>query len=135
MTNEEDVKFKRLEQISESFRTVLAQRYSVLSTTASIAATLLVIATFNEKLFPLTNVVRFLISILLGCIILAIGGFIIQTRKDLSKLENMRKSIVQGAQVKQKPERLWEKILNHFPEGISIILTLTVISIIYLIWS
>ena len=130
MTEKDAENLKRLEQISESFRVVIIQRYSILSMTASLAAALLVIATFNEKLFPLTNFIRILISALLTCIILAIWGLILQTRDDLVKLEAMRNSIVK---VNPSPKNSCETVLNYLPEIVSILLTLIIIIIIYLV--
>ena len=50
------------------FSSAVSSRMQLLTTVCALCATLLVVATFNEKLIPLSDLVRVLLSILLGII-------------------------------------------------------------------
>lgn len=67
---------KRLEIYHQSLHDSVFERYKLLPQISALSATLLVVATFNEKLLPLTGCVRILLIILLALIPVSLVGYL-----------------------------------------------------------
>lgn len=124
-------KIKTIEIWSDLAQSSAREKYLTLSTICSLAATLLIIATFNEKLFPLTNYVKILVAILLFLIPFSLWGLLYVLHKDE---KNARIQLDKEVGEKMKSEGVMNFILNIFPYIITFILTVIIILIIFLIF-
>ena len=93
---------KRLEIFHELLRDSVWERYKLLPQISALLATLLVVATFNEKLLPLTNYVRALLVILLVLIPISLIGYLWELEraekhayKNIQKIDDGQKTIGQ----------------------------------------
>lgn len=71
-----EMNLKRLEIFHQLLHDSVFERYKLLPQISALSATLLVVATFNEKLLPLTNCVRILLIILLVLIPISLIGYL-----------------------------------------------------------
>ena len=106
----------------------VTERYKILPLTSSLAATLLIVATFNKELIPLTIYVKFLIAILLLLIPISIWVFLITLRKD----ENIARTKLEEITKEKKESSRF--LLDIFPYIATTILTIIILSIITIIF-
>lgn len=116
---------------SELASTSSREKYKTLPTVCSLAATLLIIATFNEKLIPLTDYVRTLITSLLILIFISLWGFLYLLYRDEKVARTHLEKITKE---KMRYNGISHLILDIFPYIIAVIFTCIIIAIILLIW-
>lgn len=108
------------------------EKFKILPVVSSLAATLLVIATFNEKLIIITNFVKFLLAILLALIPISLWGLLCILYKD-EKVA--RENLESETGVKMKYKGTMHIFLDIFPYIITTILTAIIFFIIALIFT
>ena len=109
--------------------TAIRERFKVLPTISALAATLLVVATFNEELIFITDFVKVILAILLLIIPISLFGYL----WELKKAED--KAIKWFERYGKTNERnCFESILAYLPWIVFCILSLTIISITVLIF-
>ena len=87
-----ELNLKRLEVFSHLLHDSVFERYKLLPQISALSATLLVVATFNESLVPLTNFVRVLLIILLTLIPVSLIGYIFEiSRSEKHSSENIER--------------------------------------------
>lgn len=128
----QDFVMRRIELYGTALTNVLNHRYNALTVVSGLASTLLVVATFNDHLIPLTNLVRVILSVLLLLIPVSIGGLIIATRKDMKQLTARLDSIVH---IDTSKSDCTSRFLGYLPELVVGVISVCVILIISLIWS
>lgn len=108
-------------------------RMGLLPLMAGLAATLLVIATFNDKLIPLDNTIRFLTSVLL--IIIPFSLYLYND--DLKTSQKKNKSYIDnllGTENKKMENTFIGKLTCYTPDAVIYILAIVVLIIIKKIW-
>lgn len=109
--------------------TAIRERFKVLPTISALAATLLVVATFNGELIPITTFVKIILAILLLIIPISLFGYL----WELKKAED--KAVLWFEKYSKMSERsFFESILAYLPWIVFCILSLTIISITALIF-
>lgn len=124
---------------TELLNWAVRERFKTLSTVSALAAMLLIIATFNERLIPLTDFVRILLSVLLFIIPLSLCALLYELYKAEShSIDKIKEAIkkVGGPDISDKIEKEIRKsiIRGLLPWFINGILSLAVLIIIVLIW-
>jgi type IV secretory pathway TrbL component len=130
---------EEFDSVSESLKYSVREMWKLLPSISALSAMLLIIATFNKELIPLTFSVKLLLTILL--ILIPIGLW--SAYLDLSKTidfsfkaiekivrENLGKDISNQTKKIRKPTPL-----SIMPLFINIIFSLIVLLIIFLIWN
>ena len=124
--------WERLKIHSELLNWSVRQKFNTLSVVSALAATLLVVATFNSELIELNNVVRILLSVLLLLIPVSLWALIYELYKaETGAIEGMKKSIEEIGGKFEKPK---ESVRGFIPWIINGFLTGAIIFIIILIW-
>jgi len=124
---------KRKEELYGLFKEAVLSKLRVLPTIAALAATLLVVATFNDNLFPLTKFVRFLLSILLLVIPVSLYFYLDENNEVANKAQTALKQET-GSAFSLPHKNFWKLIQVHFSYiALAIILFFTV-AVVYLIW-
>lgn len=138
MTEEEkklQQKLKSVEIYADLAKNAIWERYKLLPLISSLAATLLVVATFNESLFPLTSFVKTLIVILLLIIPVSIIGFLHELHESEKNAFKKLKEISDGTE-KRSLNDLQKAIKpyfrNYIPWIMAAILTAVIFCIIFL---
>lgn len=112
----------------------ISKRMQMLPTISALAATLLVIATFNEKLLPINLLVKFLLSLLL--ILIPAGLFF--HNEDLKRAQRNSINLINdysGEDIDKKIKRdHFDKIAGLFPDIAIWIITLVIIGLFIMIW-
>ena len=109
--------------------TAIRERFKVLPTISALAATLLVVATFNSELIPITDFVKIILAILLSIIPVSLFGYL----WELKKAED--KAVKWFEQYGKLDKRSYfEYILAYLPWIVFCILSLIIVSIIVLIF-
>lgn len=124
---------KRIEELYSFFKESVLARLKFLSSVSSLAATLLVVATFNNQLFELTCFVRFLISLLLFLIPLSIFFYLYELNETANKA---RKALEQELNKDLAPQQKTFSMLlgAYFPWVGLLTISFVIISIIILMW-
>lgn len=109
--------------------TAIRERFKVLPTISALAATLLVVATFNPKLILVTAFVKVILSILLLIIPISLFGY-------LWELKNAEDKAVKWFEKygKINERSSFDSILAYLPWIVFYVLSFTIISIIVLIF-
>jgi len=116
---------------SELLNWSVRQKFNTLSVMSALAATLLVVATFNSELIELNNVVRILLSILLLLIPVSLWALIYELHKaEIGAIEGMKESIEEIGGKFEKPKKSFR---GFIPWIINLFLTGVIIFIIVLI--
>jgi len=128
---------KQLKTYLELIIYTARERFRTLSTVSALAATLLIVATFNERLIPVTNFVRGLLSILLSVIIVSLWGLLIGLSKaeeyGVEKVKEIMKSF--GVDISNEiEEKRKGSITGYLPLVSNIILSIAICMIMLLIW-
>ncbi|HBB56507.1 TPA: hypothetical protein DCZ57_00540 [Patescibacteria group bacterium] len=127
----QQMNLERLRVYHELLNMAVWERYKLLPQISALAATLLVVATFNERILSLTNYVRFLLVAFLVLIPVSIIGYLValhQAEKHAKKnIEN-----ISDCQSTKKMERgLFTAYLPWIIAGIFTILITQVIFLIF----
>jgi len=133
LTKEErrQMKLERLKIYFGLLNTAVWERYKLLPQISALMATLLVIATFNENVLPLTSCVRFLIIIFLILIPISIIGYLITLYRGE---EIAKKNITRIAKDEPVDENNDDSFLAYLPWIIVGIFTMLIVQIIFLIY-
>lgn len=127
--------FHILSEQHEHLRSAIHARTGILPVISSLAATMLVVATFNENIIPLNNLVRFIISVFLFLIPLSLffhnSELKIAQRKILG---NIAKYLGEDVSKKIKQTK-YDKILAWYPDIAIWVLTVAIFVLIYLVWN
>lgn len=116
-------------------KSVIHARTGILPVISSLAATMLVVATFNEHLIPLTNLVRLIISVFL--ILIPLSLFIHNSELKIAQrkiLNNITKYLGEDFSRKVKQTR-YDKFIAWYPDIAIWILTVAIVVLTYLVWS
>ncbi len=132
LTKEErrQMDIERLRVYHELLNTAVWERYKLLPQVSALAATLLVVATFNESILPLTNCVRFLIAAFLLLIPISIIGYLAALHQAEKHAQKNINNISNGRPTEQMKRGLFSA---HLPWVIAGILTVLTAQVIFLI--
>ena len=103
-------------------------RMGLLPTISGLFTTFLVIATFNEKLIPLDNTVRVILSILIAFIPLSLYIYNFDLKKSGQKGEEYLEKLIGKA---NNTPTVKDKIIGHLPDVLIYIFTIISLIIIY----
>ena len=128
MINEAEKEEFRVQK--EILFTAIRERFKVLPTISALAATLLVIATFNPELILITDFVKIILAILLSVIPISLFGYL----WELKIAED--KAVKWFEQYGKLNKRVYfESILAYLPWTVFCILSLIIVLIIVLIFT
>lgn len=132
MTSEEkrEMNLKRLEVFHQLLYDSVFERYRLLPQVSALSATLLVVATFNEKLLPLTNCVRALLIILLTLIPISLIGYVWELKRAEEHSSENIKRLGNGQETMQQNRNLFTAYLPWF---VTAIISVVIILIIFLV--
>lgn len=129
-----DQRFNLLKSYLDIFLSSVSKRMQVLPSISALAATLLIVATFNEKLLPINLLVKFLLSLLL----ILIPASLFFYNEDLKRAQrNSIKSINDyfGEDLtKEMKKDCFDKVTGLFPDIAIWIITLVIIGLLIMIW-
>jgi hypothetical protein len=128
----EDGKLRILNSINDQMITLMGAGFGTLPLISGISAAMLIVATFNSQLLPLTFLVKILISILIFIVPLSLVVYLVRIRLS-RKLGEELLELYQGF----KPDMgkgFWNFVLNSSPFIFAGIIFLIVIIILFLIW-
>ncbi len=134
MDKEERVIMENLEIVriwGELAQSSTREKYKTLSTVCSLAAMLLIIATFNENLFPITKYVKILVTILLSLIPLSLWGLLYALYQDEKVARTELEKITEE---EMSHKGLMHFLLDIFPYLVAMIFTVVIFLIALLIW-
>lgn len=126
---ENQLKYEKLKVYWRLLETSVWERYKILPVTSSLAATLLIVATFNKELLPVTPFIKILLAILLLLIAASLMGFLHAVRK----AEIHAREVIKKIEENQNLEKEKTGLLNYLPHVISWLLAIVVIIITGLI--
>lgn len=125
-----EMNLKRLEIFHQLLRNSVFERYKLLPQISALSATLLIVATFNEKLLPLTNYVRVLLIILLALIPISLIGYLWELeRAEKHSFKNIKR-LGDGLETIQQGQNSFTAYLPRF---VIAVISVTVIFIILFI--
>lgn len=109
--------------------TAIRERFQILPTISALAATLLVVATFNPKLILVTTFVKIILAILLSIIPISLLGY-------LWELKNAEDKAVKWFERfgKLKKRSHFETTLAYLPYGVFCVLSFMIVLIIILMF-
>lgn len=110
--------------------TAIRGRFKILPTVSALAATLLVVATFNSELIPITDFVKIILAILLSVIPASLFGYLLELKMAEDKAV---KWFEQYGRLDKRS--CFESIVAYLPWIVFCILSLTIVSIIVLIFA
>jgi len=123
--------WERFKIYSELLNWSVRQKFNTLSVISALAATLLVVATFNGELIELNNVVRILLSILLFLIPVSLWALMYELYKaEMGAMEGMKKSM---EEIGREFEYSKKSFRGSVPWIVNLFLTGVIIFIIVLI--
>lgn len=129
---------ERFDNYAELLNYSVREKWRTLPTISALAATLLIVATFNKELLPITPLVKSLISVLLLIIPLGLWGLYsdltTSTKSSLKNIENIVKDVFEkdiSEHIKKAKKFNW---IGFIPFLANVVLTLVVVVIILLIW-
>lgn len=124
--------WERFKVHSELLNWSVRQKFNTLSVISALAATLLIVATFNSELIGLSNIVRILLSILLLLIPASLWALIYELYEaEKCAMKGMKKSMEEVGIELKEPKKSFRGFTPWIINGI---LTGVIIFIIILIW-
>ncbi len=104
----------------------------ILPTASTLAATLLVVATFNPQLVPLTCLVKVLLSILL----LLVPSSLWLYNYDLKRAQDKTKKYLEKllGENEYENEGTLNEVVKWFPDIAIYLITAVIITIVFIIW-
>ncbi len=125
-----EMDLKRLEVFHQLLHDSVFERYKLLPQISALSATLLVIATFNKKLIPITNCVRVLLIILLALIPVSLIGYIWELKRtEEHSSENIKRLRCGQETILQNQN--W--FTSHLPYFVVVIISIVITFIIFYI--
>jgi len=132
---EEELRQMNLERLKiyyELLSTAVLERYKLLPQISALAATLLIVATFNEKVIPLTNCVRLLIIFFLLLIPVSIVGYLVALYQAENHARKKIKDITGGELPTEETKQKF--FTTYLPWCIAGIISILIISVTFLVW-
>ncbi len=110
----------------------ISARMQILPTASTLAATLLVVATFNPQLVPLTCLVKVLLSILL----LLVPSSLWLYNYDLKRAQDKTKKYLEKllGENEYENEGTLNEVVKWFPDIAIYLITAVIITIVFIIW-
>ncbi len=130
--------YEKIKMHAELMNWAVRERFKTLPTVSALAATLLIVATFNDKLIILDNYVRVLLSALLFLIPASLWGLFYEVNK--AEDESFKKivSITEENFGKEEADKMRNKRKPSFrgfmPFIANALFTIAVFFIVYFIW-
>jgi len=126
-----EMNLKRLEVFHQLLHDSVFERYKLLPQISALSATLLVVATFNEKLLPLTNYVRVLLIILLALIPISLIGYVWELKRAEEHSSENIKRLGDGQETIQQKQNLFTAYLPWFVTAvISVVIIFIILSVL-----
>ena len=126
-----EMNLKRLEVFHQLLHDSVFERYKLLPQISALSATLLVVATFNEKLLPLTNCVRVLLIILLALIPISLIGYVWELKRAEEHSSENIKRLGDGQETIQQKQNLFTAYLPWFVTAvISVVIIFIILSVL-----
>ena len=125
-----EMNLKRLGIFHQLLHDSVFERYKLLPQISALSATLLVVATFNEKLLPLTNCVRVLLIILLALIPVSLISYVWELKRAEGHSPENIKRIGSGQETTQQQRNTFTAYLPWF---IIMIISVVIIFIILVV--
>jgi len=122
-----EMNLKRLEVFHQLLHDSVFERYKLLPQISALSATLLVVATFNEKLLPLTSCVRVLLIILLALIPISLIGYAWELKRAEEHSSENIKKLGDGQETIQQSRNSFTVYLPWF---VTAVISVTIIFII-----
>jgi hypothetical protein len=123
-----------LNKFQDLLANAITNRMQLLPIIAGLSATLLVVATFNDKLIPLDNIIRVILSILLLIIPISLFSYNIDLKSAQTKNKKYIDSLL-GTEDIAVPSSCKDKIIGYAPDFIIYALAIIVVVIIIKIWT
>jgi len=124
-------------QIVKTFLDIIgsavADRMRILSSVSALAATMLVVATFNQDLVPLNTLARVLLSLLLSIIPISLLIYN-KDLKDGQKRASAHLKEYTGIFVPDSEKTSWDKFASISPDILIWVITTAIIVLIAIIW-
>jgi len=111
----------------------VSHRMQMLPAISALAATLLVVATFNDKLISLNNLVRFLISILLLIIPISLFAYNYDLKKSQIKNQQYLERLFNEDLTPQNIT-IPDKVTTLLPDILVWILAVVIFFLVFIIW-
>ncbi len=125
-----EMNLKRLEVFHQLLHDSVFERYKLLPQISALSATLLIVATFNEKLLPLTNYMRVLLIILLALIPVSLIGYIWELKRAEEHSSENIKRLGNGQETVQQSRNLFTAYLPWFVTTIiSVVIIFIILSV------
>lgn len=126
--------YQVMKSYSDSMYNAVSKRMEILLAICALAATLLVVATFNNNLIALDNWVRFVLSVLLFIIPVALLIYNADLKNaQRSNLEYLKKILGEDIEPKKTSGSQWISIWS--PDILIGFIVIIVVTLIYKIWS
>lgn len=127
-----EMRLKQLEIFHQLGYDAVFERYKLLPQISALSATLLVVATFNEKLLPLTNFIRVLLMILLALIPICLVGYAwVLKRVEEHALRNIER-ISEGQETIPQKQNL---ITAYLPWFVTIVISVVIFIVIVFVFT
>ena len=135
MTEDEEEKMRGERSIerAKSIQTIVWERYKLLPQISALAATLLVVATFNKEAIPLTNLVRFLLIIFLLLIPVSLMGYLWALHRAKKHAFKEWQEIYENLVVPYKKLTGIDRVLALLPDLIGGFISLAILVIVFLV--
>jgi len=125
-----EMNLKKLEVFHQLLHDSIFERYKLLPQISALSATLLVVATFNEKLLPLTDCVRILLIVLLALIPISLIGYVWELKRAEEHSSENIKRLGDGPETVQQKQNLFTAYLPWFVTAIiSVVIIFIVLAI------
>ena len=131
MDDGEQLKLERIKIHLQTLFSIINDRNKIIPLVASLSATILIVATFNEKLLPLDNFVKILITILLLVIPISLFDYAMKLRtgeRSVAKRFGDLPKLLDG-------KSCWAKFWANSIYLYIIIVFIVIVSIVFVIWS
>jgi hypothetical protein len=126
-------KLRILNSINDQLTMLVHAEFGTLPIVSTLAAALLVVATFNSKLLPLTSLIKIIISVLIFIIPLSLIVYIFRLKKARNIGEDLWETY-QGKRPKIS-KGFWDQLLNESPLIFAVIIFIAIIIIFIRIWN
>lgn len=135
------VNAEKMKLYLEVLRTSTSEQFKNLASVSALCSTLLVIATFNDRIFSYTIEVKYLLTLLLSAIIVSIWGFYKnfgdaqdQSFNELLVLTEQSGGKEEAEKLKKMKKDSKKKLLGYIPFLVNALITFVILGIISLIW-
>lgn len=125
----------------ESLKSSASEQYKNLASISTIASTLLIIATFNDRIFPYSTTIKILLTILLIIIVLSLVGFYknyndaqCQAFKEIEKIAKKQQEQNALLALKQAKDTSRKRLLSYIPLIVNVLVISVICVILVLIW-